>query len=75
MQEAEVLFFGIGGFSYGNQSISVREEADGSYVAYCRKAYSIDDVEEHELTLQASDFETFLQAAEELGIMTSNKNI
>ena len=68
MSSNEVLSFGIGGFSYGNQSISVQgSDADG-YVAYCRKAYSADDVEEREVALEVEQVTAFFQAAEDLGV-------
>ena len=68
MAQGEVLSFGIGGFSYGDQSISVTGCDTDGYVAYCRKAYSADDVEEREVALDVDQVATFFQAADELGV-------
>lgn len=68
MQENEVLSFGIGGYGRGSQSIVVRVGEDGVYRVSRKKSYSYDDVVSEELELQKDCFDTFIEAAQNLGV-------
>ena len=68
MKENEILSFGVGGYSRGNQSITVWVAEDGTYRVSRMKAYSYDDVINEELPLEKAQFDAFIEAAENMGV-------